>query len=60
MTEEEFKQIALNVLLRQKFADIMPLFNGESLDDFEVSDNNGGMDLNLFLEELYRDLTECE
>lgn len=60
MTEEEFKQKALNVLLRQKFAAIMPLFDGESLDDFEVTDNNGAWDFSLFLEEFYRDLTDCE
>ena len=52
MTYEEFKELALQVLLDQRFGDL-PLFEAEDLEDFEVCDEVGGIELELFLEQLY-------
>lgn len=57
MTLEEFKVKAMEILSGQMFGD-MPLFESDCIDDFEVGDDSGSMDLESFLKEFYEALND--
>lgn len=57
MTLEEFKVKAMEVLSGQMFGET-PLFESDCIDDFEVGDDTGSMELELFLEEFYEALND--
>ena len=52
MTKEIFKNKALNLLLRERFLDL-PLFEAENLEDYRLSDEQGDMCFEDFLNEFY-------
>ncbi len=55
MTREEFESKALNVLTKQKFENL-PLFEGENLEDFEVSDESGSIGFEVFVGEFFNEI----
>lgn len=57
MTLEEFKVKAMEILAGQMFGD-MPLFESDCIDDFEVGDDTGSIELESFLEEFYEALND--
>lgn len=57
MNKEEFKVKAMEVLSGQTFGD-MPLFESDFIEDFEISDESGSMELELFLDQFYEVLND--
>lgn len=57
MTLEEFKVKAMEILSGQMFGG-MPLFESDCIEDFEVGDDSGSMEFDLFLKEFYEVLND--
>ena len=57
MNKELFKQKAMEILSGQTFGD-MPLFESDYIEDFEIGDESGSMELELFLDQFYEVLND--
>ena len=57
MTVDGFKGKAIQVLKSQRFANL-PLFDADYLDEYEISDIQGSMDFEEFIELLYEEIKE--
>lgn len=56
MTHKEFLKKCLNILLQQEFVPGVPLFECDDIEDFVISNDDGELDLSVFLDLLYDEM----
>lgn len=56
MTRKEFFKKCLDILLRQEFVPGMLLFECNDIEDFVISNDEGDLDLSVFLDLLYDEM----
>lgn len=56
MTHKEFLKKCLNILLQQEFVPGVLLFECDDIEDFVISNDDGELDLSVFLDLLYDEM----
>lgn len=56
MTRKEFFKKCLDILLQQEFVPGVPLFECDDIEDFVISNDDGELDLSVFLDLLYDEM----
>lgn len=56
MTRKEFFKKCLNILLQQEFVPGVLLFECNDIEDFVISNDEGDLDLSVFLDLLYDEM----